>query len=85
MRAAAGKASVFRNQVDGREISPTKLRRLVKEYTRRELARPRTMEDGTEGLKLITGSSALLGNNMWDLIIITFPWLDSVLHGAHAI
>ena len=63
-RAAAGKASVFRNQVDGREISDTKLRRLVKEDTRRELARQRTAEGGIEGLKSITGVSALLGNNM---------------------
>ena len=63
-RAAAGKASVFRNQVDGREISDTKLRRLVKDDTRRELARRRTAEGEIEGLKSITGVSALLGNNM---------------------
>ena len=63
-RARAGKSTIFQSQEQGKDIEEKKLRRYLKDRMRRDIASPRTMDGRREELKVLSGSSFLLGNSM---------------------
>ena len=63
-RAEAGKSSVFRDERQDKQIDEKKLRRYLKQTTRRDVAVRHTNDEGAKELRILSGSSFLLSNSM---------------------
>ena len=64
-RALVGKSTVFREKQRGTNVEDKKLRRHLKETIRRDLVARRNVGDVAQDLKILSGSSFLLGNSAY--------------------
>ena len=63
-RAETGKATVFGSELLGKDIEEKKLRRYLKERTRRKVAMTRTRNLDPRELKILLGTSFQLSESM---------------------
>jgi hypothetical protein len=63
-RAEAGKSTTFERHQQGKPVEEKRLRRHLKDTRRRNIAMNRSMNEDTEELQILSGSSFLLGNSM---------------------
>ncbi|KAL9113658.1 MAG: hypothetical protein Q9187_007584, partial [Circinaria calcarea] len=77
-RAEAGKSSAFRDERQGKTIDDKKLRRHLKQNMRQDVAIKRTSDEGARELRILSGSSFLLSNSMY--VVMVLPLLSSNSH-----
>lgn len=74
-RAEAGKSSSFRDVRQGKDVDEKKLRRHLKQAMRRDVALRHTSDEGAKELRILSGSSFLLSNSMYVVVILQFSYL----------